>query len=274
MKAKLHLVIQQVSRPLIRIMLRKGISFGEFSHLIRQLYVAIAIEQLEEAGEKSTTARVAIRTGLTRKDVAQLRKADRSHEPQTVTEYVDRGSRVIHGWLNDPEFTKGQKELPLKGEISFESLVQKYSGDMPYRAVLKELEEGKLVAVSNNNVRLIHDAYIPQTDEIAKLQLLGIDVEWLLHTITHNLQENQTTPYFQRKVCYNNLPIDAVHKFREIAAKDSMDLLLQFNDWLRERDQGKRHEQSIHNGHQAGVGIYYFDDLSTPSEKKHDQTHS
>lgn len=203
MKAQLYLVIQQILRPLIRIMLGKGISFGEFSHLIRQLYVDIAIEQLEESGEKGTTSRVAVRTGLTRKDVAQLRKADKSHVPQTITEYVDRGSRVIHGWLNDPVFSK---ELPLKGETSFESLVRKYSGDMPFRAVLRELEEGNLVNVSDSKVQLIRDAYIPQTNESAKLQLLGTDVEWLLKTIAHNLQENQPPPIFSARFVTTTYP--------------------------------------------------------------------
>lgn len=262
MNTILHSVVFHILRPLVRILHRKGIAFGEFSQIARQVYVETAAASLLESGEKVTTSRIAITTGLTRKDVAQLRQM--AGNDTLPTSRYNRYVRVISGWISDTDFQEdGQPAtLALQGDaLSFESLVNRYSGDMPYRAVLKELEHNQLVTLTDDEqVRLLGTAYIPCKDEAEKLSIMGRDVGLLISTIDHNLQPAEgEQPHFQRKVSYNNLSLEAVEQFKTLANRKSMALLVQLNDWLAKHDRDTNPQAQGTGKVQAGVGIYYFE---------------
>ncbi len=272
MNSILHSVIFHILRPLVRILHRKGIAFGEFSQIARQVYVEEAAASLLAAGERVTTSRIAITTGLTRKDVAQLRQLVGNNELPT-TRY-NRCVRVISGWISDVDFQKDGKPAALvqQGEgQSFESLVNRYSGDMPYRAMLTELAQNQLVELTDDGqVILLNAAYIPQGDEIEKLSIMGRDVGLLINTIDHNLQPAAGEPlWFQRKVSYNNLPLEAVEQFKTIVNRQSMELLVQLNDWLAEHDRDTNPAVKGTGTAQAGVGIYYFEKVAANAADTH-----
>ena len=267
MNNTLHQVILHILRPLVRILHRYGVAFGEFSQLARKVYVEAAEQALLKTGEKATTSRIAITTGLTRKEVAQLRAAPEETLIQS-TRY-NRGVRVIDGWQHDPAFVDARGKplkLVLQGPLpSFEQLVARYSGDMPYRAMLKELVQNKLaVELADGKVELLADAYIPLADEEEVLNILGSDVRLLMHSIEHNLDAPVEQRYFQRKVSYDNLPIEAVETFRRMARADSMALLVKFNEWLAIHDRDNRPLAQGSGRMRAGVGIYYFEEAVTP----------
>ncbi len=256
---------RRILKPLVRILYRKGIAFGEFSQLARQMYVEVTEEMLAAAGEKPTTSRIAIATGLTRKDVAQLRQAPDDGLP---TSSYNRGARVLTGWLHDIEFqdeTTGKPaSLPLhtnSGAGSFAALVNRYSGDMPYRAMLQELERlGAVQLDAAGQVQLIGGGYIPQ-DELEKLSILGTDVAALISTIENNLiAQDRAALRFQRKVSYDNLPVEAIPVFKQMVDKDALDLLIKFNGWLATQDRDSNPQVSGTGKMRAGVGIYYFEE--------------
>lgn len=219
---------------------------------------------LIESEGKSTTSRIAITTGLTRKDVAKLRTTTQENSLSSVR--YSRGVRVIKGWTSDPDYLTQNgdpKVLPLHGStVSFESLVSRYSGDMPYRAMLQELQQSQLVNLREDEaLELLSDTYIPKGDESEKLSILGRDVGLLISTIDHNLNPAfEPTYYFQRKVCYDNLPREAVELFKKMVNKDSMALLVKFNDWLAEHDGDDQSNTDVNDKVLAGVGIYYFEE--------------
>jgi len=261
----LHLTILCILRPLIRILHRRGVAFGEFSQLARLVYVEVAETNLLASGEKATTSRIAITTGLTRKDVAQLRKQPKHNE--ALTSQYNRCVRVISGWTSDKDFQdRAGNPAPLiqQGSAhSFEALVNRYSGDMPYRAMLKELERSQLVSVDNDQVSLISMAYLPKGNEAETLSILGRDVSLLIATIEHNLYlPDGSVPHFQRKVSYDNLPFEAAAAFKKMVQNDGMELLIKFNDWLSDHDRDTNPQVKGTGKIQAGVGIYYFEEVA------------
>ncbi|MEZ5449387.1 MAG: DUF6502 family protein [Thiolinea sp.] len=264
MNKLLHQVILQILRPLIRILHRRGIAFGEFSQIARRLYVEAAEQELIQRQDKVTTSRIAISTGLTRKDVAQLRQAPPLSAVST-TRY-NRAVRVISGWINDPEFQDHRQQpavLPLQladeqPDSSFATLVSRYSGDMPWRAMLNELQQSGMVSLDKHGqATLLADAYIPQGDEQEKLAILGQDVSLLVQTIEHNLQAEPGQLRFQRKVRYDNLPAVAVAHFRQLAREKGMALLVELNDWLARHDRDHNAAVDGPERMSAGVGVLF-----------------
>ena len=67
MENMLTQAICRILRPLLRILHRKGVAFGEFSQLAKQIYVEVSEDVLAATGERPTTSRIAIATGLVRR---------------------------------------------------------------------------------------------------------------------------------------------------------------------------------------------------------------
>ena len=267
----LYQAIYRILQPLMRLLLRNDIAFGEFSELAKHAYVDVAEEEFSQPEKKATTSKIAIMTGLTRKEVARLRKLP-SVEMGDTSRY-NRSVRVISGWRGDPQFTdsKGMPmELALHGEkSSFESLVARYSGDMPVRAMLDELKRINAAEQTDDGcVRLLTRAYIPHGDDEEKLAILGTDVGLLIDTIDNNLNPESQSLRFQRKVAYDNLPQEALPEFKKLVDADGQNLLEEFNKWLATRDRDLNPEVEGSGRMRAGVGIYYFEEPVSTEEDR------
>ena len=94
-------------RPLIRILLRYGISLIEFNDLSKKIYLEVCEDDYTIPGRKNSASRVAILTGLSRREVVKLKKLYNSKSlEEHYSEPVNRASRVTGGWLQDKAFHK------------------------------------------------------------------------------------------------------------------------------------------------------------------------
>ena len=264
--------IYSILKSLIGLIHRNGISFGEFSTIAKHAFIKETEKELLASGEKVTTSSLAIITGLTRKDVASLRKEDAPKSEIVVQQ--NRAIRVIGGWAAEPDFCDSEgnpKVLKLSGsKDSFENLVQKYSGDIPYMAMLKELLRSKSVElIDKDKVALVQAAYIPSDDENDKYKHLAEDVSQLISTIKHNIVSKEE-PRFQRKVCYERIPIEYVEEFKALANKENQKLLVKLNKWLAEHDMDNQEIKTNSIPIKVGVGVYYFESPSEGNEVEND----
>lgn len=248
-------------RPLVRLLLRNGIPYRTFSDIAKRVYVDVAMEEFGIPGRKQSKSRVSILTGLSRKEVLRVRRLPAPDDMGAAALY-NRAARVIAGWVRDPRFNpeSGQPiDLPFDGDaVCFRELVKSYSGDAPARAVLDELlRVGTVERTPDGKIRLLERSFIPKTGEIEKIGILGVDTSDLIATIDHNIQKTGDL-FFQRKVCYDNLPSESLPEFRTIAASRAQGLLEYLDRWLSERDRDFRPEVAGTGRMRAGVGIYYF----------------
>jgi hypothetical protein len=211
---------------------------------------------------------VSIITGLTRKEVQRLVKQEPAESTEQATQH-HRAASVIAGWVRDAEFLASADQprvLPIAGETSsFTALVRRYSGDMPVRGMLDELlRVGAVERIDKDHVKLIARSYVPATGSSEKVYMLGTDVADLITTIDHNIQfdkqDGTSTPRFQRKVMYDNLPTEAVDQFKKLSAVRSQQLIEEFDRWLAEHDRDMNPAVTGEGRLRAGVGIYYFEE--------------
>lgn len=255
--------ILKLLRPLVHILLRNGISYHVFADLVRWVYVDVAFKAFGIPGRKQTTSRVSVITGLSRKEVQRLRELDIPVDEETPERY-NRATRVISGWIRDPLFLDRKRNplnLPLDGTVSFSSLVKKYSGDMPVRAVLDELlNVGAITQKADGSIKLTTRAYLPGADKKAKIDILGADVADLITTINHNLDPKNTFPLFQRKVSYDNIPQEYLEQFKNLSFEESQAMLEKLNQWLADRDRDVNPGVRGSGRKRVGLGIYYFEE--------------
>lgn len=268
--------ILKILLRLSRILLRNGVSFRSFVDMAKWAYVHVAMREFGIDGRKQSTSRVSIITGLSRKEVSQLRKMKTPLDTVALERY-NRASRVISGWKNDARFTdhSGRPENLFfdAGERSFSDLVKAYSGDATPRAVLDELIRVGAVEIGNDSsIGLVSKAYIPFNDAPGMLSILGTDVAYLIATIDHNIV-NTSDPFFQRKVLYDNLPAEALPKLNQSIREQGQQLLEKVNKQLLKQDRDVNPAKGGTGRYLAGVGIYYFEepigkDLSDPRETR------
>lgn len=257
--------ILRLLRPLVRILLRNGVTYGAFADLAKWVFVDVAEKEFGIPGRKQTGSRISVITGLNRKEVRRVQQIE-TPDDSAVSQHYNRAARVISGWCNDARFSDGKgkpRQLSLEDDNrpGFASLVKAFSGDMPARAVLDELMRIEAVREeADGRLQLLSRAYVPLGDEAGKLNILGTDVYHLIATIDHNLQSPESGLRFQRKVAYDNLPDEAVLQFRQLSAEKSQALLEELDSWLRHHDRDANPESKGSGRKHAGIGIYYFEE--------------
>ncbi|MEJ5357994.1 MAG: DUF6502 family protein [Desulfobacterales bacterium] len=260
----LEAALVRMLRPLARLLLRRGVSFQAFAAVARRAFVDAAAGRFAEEGKKPAVARIAVATGLTRKEVARLLARGAPEDRDSSARY-NRAARVISGWRRDPEFKDGRgapAALPFKGEgPSFAELVRRYSGDMTPRAVLDELHRiGAVKTLRDGRLKLAVRSFVPGAGDAVKLHILGTDVGYLITTIGHNLEAEGESAFFQRKVLYDNLPGEALPEFRALSAEAAQRLLERLDLWLSARDRDNNPGVSGTGRYRAGLGIYYIEE--------------
>lgn len=179
-----------VAKRLASILLPIGFGVGDFISAAKAAFVEAAAEQIKKRGDRPSTARIAIVTGLTRAEVGKLRL---DNQPATRPFAEQRTERVMHGWFSDSLYvdsTGAPRALPMKGPGSFDELVRKYSGDIPRRAVLEELIAGGMAEVGQSgSVRALRRHYLlasggPTTD----LETLADDIDVFLCGATQSAE--------------------------------------------------------------------------------------
>lgn len=265
----------RILRPLVRVLLRNGVSYGTFADMAKWVYVDVASRDFAIPGRKQTVSRVSVITGLSRKEVSRVQDLPRPDDAAEEERY-NRAARVIGGWLLDEAYQSGDsqpRDLAFEeGEATFSTLVKKYSGDVPARAILDELMRvGNVERLENGRLRLMSHAYIPQASAVDKLYILGADTSALISTIDHNLDPEIEQKYFQRKVRYDNLPNEVLSEFRALSSEKAQQLLEEFNQWLAKRDRDVNPLIEGTGRNVAGIGIYYFENPEGESRDESDE---
>jgi hypothetical protein len=251
-------------RPLVRILLRNNVSHRTFAELAKVAYVEVASAEFGIAGKKQTVSRIAILSGLTRKEVQRL-LAQTPDTDSVVEEEYHRASRVITGWVRDPDFGDGKGHphpLRMEGKrASFKELVKRYSGDIPVRAMLDELlRVGAVKQLKDGRICLFSRGYIPQKGVVEKLQVLGTDTADLISTIDHNVNQKPSKSRFQRKVMYDNVSVEAAKEFQVLASAQGQELLESIDRWLSHRDRDVNPASKGTGRVRVGLGIYHFEE--------------
>jgi hypothetical protein len=140
---------------LAQLLLKSGLGFGHLAKMARVAYVNAAREMDNDKKKKVTIARIAASTGLTRLEVSRIVR-QRLSDAKNVPRSSSRAARVAAGWISDPIYSTSRgppKALPFEGSgATFSSLVRKYSGDIPARAMLTEMNRLRMVQQDKDDV--------------------------------------------------------------------------------------------------------------------------
>jgi len=253
---------RRILRPLVRILLRNGITANVFQELARKVFVDVAHDEFGIDGKPQTLARVSVITGLNRKEVARLHKMEDVGEDDR--EWSNRAGTVLSAWLTEATYHTPAGfplDLPFAGDSpSFSDLVKQYSGDMYPRAVADELLRTRAIEEVEGKLRMTERAFVPSGDPALMIDQLGLQTTDLLETIDHNLQTEPNEHLFQMRVRSINLPAKYLAEFNEYSKRISINAKDDIAHWLNEHDAGKD-ETGKDARYVAGIGIFQINQI-------------
>lgn len=258
----LSIAVYKLLRPLVRVLLRHGIPFAGLADIAKRAYVDVAANEFTVPGKRPSNSRIAILTGLTRKEIQRLLSDHNIEEDRESVNRYNRAARVVYGWVHDNGYHNGKSKAGKLTLEQFNQLVKDYSGDVPARAILDELLRVGVVKFDEQAglVTLLSPAYIPTRSAVDKLMLLGRDVSGLISTMDQNIHGLSERPLFQRKVFYDNLPDAAVAGVQAMLAEDGQALLQKFDRYMSAHDRDSNPSVKGSGRRAIGVGLYFFEE--------------
>jgi len=196
-----------VLRPIARIFLRYGFGFREFAEIAKSAFVAVATSEHGIRGRPTNISRVAVMTGLTRKEVRRLRDKIENGDHTVVSRTTPLWD-VLHHWHSDDDYLDESgrpASLPFHGdEGAFQSLVRKYGGDIPAGAMRAELKRvGAIVESDDGELSVIKRSFRPEGDQEILVNSLLHGVSTLLETVCHNTDPDRPSETWAQRVAFS-----------------------------------------------------------------------
>lgn len=227
--------LRSLLRPLVRLLMRSGITFPVLADLLRGLYVDVALNEVLTNPSARTDSRVSLATGVHRKEIRRLRTSPPAamEAPPVVT----LASAIIASWLGADAYTDEQGaplSLPRTGRApgtaSFESLVAAITTDVRPRAVLEDLLAQNLVVLeAGERVRLNVAAFVPPPGREAQLFYFGRNLGDHAAAASANIEAAGAAPFLDRSVHYDRLGPATIRRLEEAGREAAERLLMDFN---------------------------------------------
>lgn len=262
--------LRRVLQPLVRFMLKQGVSYTQLTELMKTIFIEVADREFSLNGKPQTDSRLSLLTGIHRKDVKRLREMVAKNDQLTI-KAIPLSAQILAGWMTLPGFQDDQgRPLPLArqgevlDEVSFDALVMHFSTDIRPRAVLDEwLCQGMVFKDTEERIHLNTASFVPQAGFEDKLYYYGHNLHDHLAAATHNLCE-PGMPFLERSVHYNRLPPETVRALNALAEARGMELLYELNSLASKASQLSA--ESTEPGERFTCGVYFFKTNSESAE--------
>jgi hypothetical protein len=258
-------------KPVIRLMLKGGIGYAEFSNVAKSVFVEIATQEYGLRGRPTNASRVSAITGISRKQVGQLRRQGLLVKWTPSMETTPLNA-ILHFWHHDPEFSEAPgrpRALPPEGSASFATLVARYGGDIPVGAIRASLIRAGSASEDDRGWLAARAAYYFPTkysdDFIRGIAFsFGSLGSTLVHNATLRQQANSTREEqirksrIERTVWSDHLTEEDIAKFKAWARERGEVFAKEANQWVGEHELPQ--EEWKGDDRTIGVGIYYFEE--------------
>lgn len=266
------LAIKRLLKPLVRLLLARGITYPYLIQQLKAIYVEVAARDFALAGKPQTDSRLSLLTGVHRKDVRRLGRAPA--DPDAVPDNVSLGARLVARWCAELPYLDAEgKPSPLPrlaradNGASFEKLVGEVSKDIRARAILDEWCRLGIVDIDANDlVHLRASAFVPAHGDDEKAYFLGLHLHDHIAAVAHNMMD-RAPPFLERSVFYDDLSPAAVAEIAALSERLGMDALRKVNRRVLELNAQSAGGANA-TDQRMTFGIYFYNEAVAPVEKE------
>jgi hypothetical protein len=251
--------VLRVLRPLVRLLVRNGVTFTVLSAALKRVFLDAARRELQDRNMPQTDSAISLLSGVHRRDVRELTRGAAA-VASTAPGPLGMAAQVVARWMHDPAFQTddGQtRVLPKAGDgISFDALVAGVSRDVRPRAVLDELLRLGVVQETEAGVALEDAGFAPRA---------GFEeVSWLTAANLHdhaaaavaNLQGEAN--FLEQAVFVDQISAESALQMQHAAKAAWKQAFHQVMQQAQERFDGDAPLPAAQRGHRARFGVYFY----------------
>ena len=247
-------------------------TWNEFKELSKDMYVDVARQEYGIQGRPTNNARVAVITGLSRREVSRIRNKLLEGAESPDLRQGNRISRILTGWHVDPEFQNedGQpKDLPATGPTgSLFSLLKRYAGDLPHGALKKEmLQLGLIKEKPNGRLKVLQRDYVYTTLDPEIVRQMSVALHDHATTLEHNINPDRKKPVrFERMADNARISTRSAKTFMKLVEGRGMEFLQEIDAWLSTHEIDESNDDTDRQV-RLGVGVYLIHDDSQQRQR-------
>lgn len=248
-------------QPIIRFLIRQGVLWSTFSELAKEVFVDVARAEYGIDGRPTNNSRVAMLTGLSRREAARVRDVLLEELPNDYERQGNRMAKILTGWHTDPDFTSADG-MPLElTPAGFTDLLNRFAGDLPHTAVKKEmLTHGLIETSTNGRLRVLHRDYIYSSLDPEIIRQMGVALHDHAATLDHNLNpERGAATRFERLADNATIPADKADAFHAFIEERGLEFLQDVDAWLSQHEIDDQDASGIRTV-RLGAGAYLIHD--------------
>jgi hypothetical protein len=247
-------------------MIDHGVQHAQVVEMLKAVLVQESVAGYGVDAREVSDTRVALLTGVHRKDVKRLRAAPQTG--RTAKQVITVPAAVIARWISEPRFlnldqsprtlAKSPKSGTL-GEPDFPALVAEVSRDVSARAVLDELLRlGAVKILPQGQVALVDQAFVPQGSPVEQLGFLGASVGDHLSAAVHNLKPARSqTAMLDQSAFSQDLSAEQVAALHQHARQLWASVLQKFLSAATLAEQ--RSLTATDHNHRVRFGVYFYE---------------
>ena len=249
--------------------MKAGVGYREFAEISKCAFVDVATSDYGLRGRPTNISRVAVMTGLTRKEVKRLRdKISSGLHAEAVR--VIPPAEILDRWHSDSDYIDSNGRpltLTFDGPSpSFSGLVKKYGGDIPPGAMRTELKRVGAVTEGENGELTVKKRYFRpfEIDEQLERSLsqatygLGLAVD-------HNLGTPSDKAWVERIAYSTKIRASDSARVRRISQDRAAEFVESIDDLFSAYETIYSEDGHEETPTVVGVGVYYFEDSDSSS---------
>lgn len=253
--------------PFVRILLRQGVSAREFSQVLKEVFVVEAAKELARPGKRVSLAKLAITTGLTRREVSLIVSDEELRRRTRETNVADM-ARVLEVWHSEANYQGPYgfpRDLQVDGDDpagTFERLVKQYAPGVDYRLMLDDLVRVGVARLVNNDrsVRALSRTYLAKDMTPETIQVFTQAVRRYMETVDFNLSNRGSGERRFERIVYPDpgLREEDIPAFQQEMREylESVIAEIDFRSTSYARPEIAFGEEAV----RVGVGLYFYRD--------------
>jgi hypothetical protein len=252
-------------RPIARALLKIGIGYREFNEIAKAAFVDVATTEYGLRGRPTNISRVAVMTGLTRKEVRRIRDRIKSGNEAVVAKSTPL-SIVLHSWYSDEDFLDDHgkpRPLSFDGQFpSFSDLVKRAGGDIPPGAMRTELKRIDAVEESDDKTLRPLKRYATAFGR-EQLVITGLTrgIYPMASTVAHNVESGKPEDaWLQRTVSTDMVRTEDVARLRRISYDRLEEFTEAIDDLYSAYETLHSSESKNNDSGSIGIGVFYFEE--------------
>jgi hypothetical protein len=269
-KRNLLAAFRYLLKPLVRIAVKNGVAYPEFSSALKHAYVDVARRHLEGTSTKVTAEGICVITHIEQKDVESSLASFSNYLAELDLRGQSALPRILHAWHTDGRFTgpygvlrdlkfELAKDDASAGEgLTFTDLAVEFCPEFSAKVLIDELLRTRCVVhVGNGYYRATSRFYVPDPLSAESIRVAAQVVHNVCETLELNLRPDsvggkgllQRTVYMRNGI--NKQVLDQFSNFVRARGQIFAD---DIDDWLNATRDRPESAGSV----KTGVGFYQY----------------